>query len=92
MTKKLESEVEKARAVDEWRNEYVTIQDRDRRMREEGRAEGRTEGEIIGTIRFCHDELDLSSSQIIDKIMSRFSLERTDAEKYVAEALDLQTV
>jgi len=66
----------------------MTLLERDERMREEGRAEG----EIIGTIRFCHDELDLSSSQIVDKIMVRFSLERSEAEKYVAEALDLQTV
>ena len=84
LTKRLEDLVEKARKHIEWRKEYMTLLERDERMREEGRAEG----EIIGTIRFCHDELDLSSSQIVEKIMSRFSLERSDAEKYVMKALE----
>ena len=68
----------------------MTLLERDERMREEGREEGRAEGEIIGTIRFCHDEMDLSTSQIVDKIMSRFSLEYSEAEKYVTETLNLE--
>ena len=74
----------------------MTLLERDERMREEGRAEGReegrAEGEIIGSIQLYHDELKMDSSQIIEKIMARFSLERAVAEKYVTEALDLQTV
>ena len=66
----------------------MTLLERDERMREEGRAEG----EIVGTIRFCHDELNLTPSQIVEKIVARFSLERAVAEKYVTDALDLQTV
>ena len=58
----------------------------------EARAEGLAEGEIVGTIRFCHDELNLTPSQIVEKVAARFSLTRADAEKYVTEALDLQTV
>lgn len=66
----------------------MTLLERDERMREEGRVEG----EIIGTIRLCYDELNLTPSQIVEKIVARFSLERAVAEKYVTEALDLQTV
>ena len=62
----------------------MTIQDRDRRMMEEGRAEG----EILGTIRIYHDELELAPAQITEKLMSRFYLERSDAERYVDEALN----
>ena len=84
LTRRLESELRKARSDEDWRSEYVTIQDRDRRMREEGRAEG----EVIGVIRICHDELDMSPAQVTDKIMARFSLERDEAERYVEEALN----
>lgn len=58
--------------------------------RAEGMAKGMAKGEIIGTIKLYHDEMHLMPSEIIGKIMDRFSLDKEEAEKYVAEALGLQ--
>lgn len=41
LTKQIESEVEKARTHDEWRQDYMTLLMRDREKIEEGRQEGR---------------------------------------------------
>lgn len=38
-------------------------------------------------IRVYHDELNLSSSQITERIMARFSLDQSETERYVEEAL-----
>lgn len=53
-------------------------------------ARGVVKGEIIGAIRIYHDEMKLSPADIIKKIMARFSLEQSEAEKYVEETLGLQ--
>lgn len=47
-------------------------------------------GEIIGSIKLYHDEMHLLRSDIVDRIMNRFSLDQGEAEKYVAEVLGLQ--
>lgn len=47
-------------------------------------------GEIIGSIKLYHDEMHLLPSDIVDRIMNRFSLDQGEAEKYVAEVLGLQ--
>ena len=47
-TEQLEAEVLRARAHNEWKVEYMTLEERDERMREEGRAEGREEGRAEG--------------------------------------------
>ena len=43
-TKRLNERVLAARSHEKWRREYMTLQERDERMREEGRKEGREEG------------------------------------------------
>ena len=53
-------------------------------------ARGIEKGEIRGAIRIYNDELGLTPTQIIQKIMDRFDLEKEEAEKYVEETLDLQ--
>ena len=55
-----------------------------------GEAIGEARGEIKGTIKIYHEEMNLLPQEIVDKIMSRFSLERSEAEKYVEETLGLQ--
>ena len=47
-TRQLDSLVNKARDHIEWRKEYMTLLERDERMREEGRKEGREEGRKKG--------------------------------------------
>ncbi|MBR2754208.1 MAG: hypothetical protein IKD64_00205, partial [Lachnospiraceae bacterium] len=47
-TKRLNERVLAARSHEEWRREYMTLQERDERMREEGRKEGREEGRKEG--------------------------------------------
>ena len=54
------------------------------------RAEGRMEGAIIEAIKLYHDEINLPPTEIIKKIMTRFNLEKSEAEKYVEETLNLQ--
>ena len=55
-----------------------------------GEARGEARGEIKGTIKIYHEEMNLLPQEIVNKIMSRFSLERSEAEKYVEETLGLQ--
>jgi flagellar biosynthesis/type III secretory pathway protein FliH len=47
-TKRLNERVLAARSYEKWRREYMTLQERDERMREEGRKEGREEGRKEG--------------------------------------------
>ena len=60
------------------------------RVEAASREEGMAKGEIIGTIKLYHDEMPLMPSEITGKIMDRFSLQKEEAEKYVAEVLGLQ--
>ena len=53
-TRQLDSLVNKARDHKEWRKEYMTLLERDDRMREEGRKEGRKQGreeEHVNTVK-----------------------------------------
>ena len=58
-------------------------------------AKGKAKGEAIGekngaikeAIRIYHDEMNLSPIEIEKKIMARFTLEQSEAEKYVVETL-----
>ena len=47
-TKRLNERVLAARSHEKWRREYMTLQERDELMREEGRKEGREEGRKEG--------------------------------------------
>ena len=60
------------------------------RVEAASRAEGMARGEIIGAIKLYRDEMHLTPVEITGKIMARFSLEKEEAEKYVAEVLGLQ--
>lgn len=48
MTTKLSMVVKRARDKEEWRNEYMTLLQRDREKYEEGKVEGRAEGKAEG--------------------------------------------
>jgi len=52
-----------------------------------GEARGEARGKIKGTIMICYEDLHLSPIEIIQKIITRFSLPETDARKYVEETL-----
>ena len=60
------------------------------RVEARGEARGVAIGEIRGAIKIYCEEMNLPPSEIVKKIMARFSLERPAAEKYVEETLGLQ--
>ena len=71
--------------------EYATEQ-YGKSQRAEGKIEGKIEGEIIGSIKLYREEMNMTPTEIIRKIMVRFGLEKAEAEKYVEETLSLQLV
>ena len=82
-TKRINDAVERARTHKEWRLEYMTLMMRDQEMMDKGREEGVKEGEIIGVVKICHEEFHLSMEEIVQRIMTRFSLSQDEAEEYV---------
>jgi hypothetical protein len=64
-------------------------QEFNRALRKE-REYGELAGEIRGTIKLYDDEMGMSPSEIIPRIMDRFSLTRESAEQYVESTLNLQ--
>ena len=50
----------------------------------------RVEGAICEAITLYYEEMNLTPAEIIRKIMTRFGLNKIDAEKYVEETLKLQ--
>lgn len=56
LTKKLDALVKKARAHKDWRQQYMTLLERDEHMREEGRAEGREEGRAEERVNTEHEK------------------------------------
>ena len=87
ITKKLDQLVLDAREHKEWRLEYMTLLERDERMREEGRTEGRAEGREEG--RAEEHKNTLREKQRADEAEKRASeAERRadEAEKRAAEA------
>lgn len=55
-----------------------------------GMEKGIEKGEIIGSIRLYYDEMHLLPSDIVDRIMCRFSLDKDKAEEYVVEVLGIE--
>ena len=53
-----------------------------------GEAIGQTRGEVMGAIRIYATEMHLSPSEIIQKIMTRFSLKQEEAEQFVSSVLN----
>lgn len=54
----------------------------------EGKRQGKIEGKIEEAILIYQDELSLSPEQTVQKIMTRFGLERKDAEQSVEKVLN----
>ena len=57
------------------------------RVEAKGKAIGEKNGAIKEAIRIYHDEMNLSPIDIEKKIMARFTLEQSEAERYVEETL-----
>ena len=55
------------------------------RIEARGISIGKRSGAIEEAIRLYHEELKLVPSMIIEKIITRYSLDRESAEKYVEE-------
>ena len=57
------------------------------RVEAKGKAIGEKNGAIKEAVRIYHDEMNLSPIDIEKKIMARFKLEQSEAERYVEETL-----
>ncbi len=88
-SKELDDAVNAVKANEERRLEYMMLWVRDNEMRAEGREEGIAVG-IAEAILIYHDEMNLSSDVIVQRIMSRFNLSEISAREYVASTLNPQ--
>ena len=59
-------------------------------QRREGEAIGEARGEIKGAIKLYSEEMNLQPLDIVQKIITRFSLNENEAEQYVMSTLGLQ--
>jgi len=91
-TKRLNDRVLAARSHEEWRREYMTLLERDERMREEGRKEGRKEGREEGrkegretanlnSIKNLMETLEISAENAMDLV----KIPAEEREKYLAK-------
>ena len=83
-TKRLNERVLAARSHEEWRREYMTLLERDERMREEGRKEGRKEGTEIAnlnSIKNLMETLEISAEKAMDLV----KIPAEEREKYIAK-------
>ena len=81
-TKRLNERVLAARSHEKWRREYMTLQERDERMREEGRKEGREEGIKEGREEGRKEGTEIATLNSIKNLMETMAI---SAEK----AMDL---
>lgn len=58
----------------------------------DGEARGIEKGKIKGAVMVYHEELNLSPSEIIQKIITRFNLKQGEAQRFVEETLNLQKI
>lgn len=72
-------------------NNMIMLFDQEYAVEQFGKSQ-RAEGAIIEAIKLYHDEMHLPPAEIVTKIMARFNLSKTVAEKYVEETLNLQPV
>ena len=80
-TKRLNERVLAARSHEKWRREYMTLQERDELMREEGRKEGREEGTEtanLNSIKNLMQTLDISAEKAMDLV----KIPAEEREKY----------
>jgi predicted transposase YdaD len=68
-----------------WRREYMTLQERDERMREEGRKEGREEGRKEGREEGRKEGAEIATLNSIKNLMETLEI---SAEK----AMDLEKI
>ena len=83
-TKRLNERVLAARSHEKWRREYMTLQERDERMREEGRKEGREEGTEIAnlnSIKNLMETLEISAEKAMDLV----KIPAEERDKYLAK-------
>ena len=95
-TKRLNERVLAARSHEKWRREYMTLQERDELMREEGRKEGREEGRKAGreegrkegaeiatlnSIKNLMETLEISAEKAMDLV----KIPAEEREKYIAK-------
>ena len=87
-TKRLNERVLAARSYEKWRREYMTLEERDERMREEGRKEGKKEGRkegmeiaILNSIKNLMETLDISAEKAMDLV----KIPAEEREKYLAK-------
>lgn len=67
LTTKLSEEVQRARDKEEWRNEYMTLLQRDREKYEEGKVEGKAEGKAEALIALVTDgllDIDIAAKRL----------------------------
>ena len=79
----IEKGIEKGRKEGERIGERRGERRGERKGRRIGEREGRKVGEIIGTIRIYDSEMHLPPEEIVQRIMTRFSLKKEEAEQYV---------
>ena len=53
-------------------------------------AIGMEKGEIKGAIRIYREEMNLSSSEIVKKLVTKFSLDETEAWKHVKATMSVR--
>lgn len=88
---KLHSMVSKVKAKKEVNLSYMKSWEWEQIHREEGRAEGHEAGLIEGRAEGIHaliatcKKYNVNDEQIIQELMDNFTLEKKDAEKYLAE-------
>ena len=57
---------------------------------EKGEKKGEKKGAIKGAIRIYREEMNLSSSEIVRKLVAKFSLDEKEAWEYVNTAMGAQ--
>lgn len=74
---RLEEEVKKAKANGDWRDDYMTMEMREREIREEERENGIMA--LVSTLK----EMNVPIQTILEKVQEKFSLSLETAKKYV---------
>ena len=80
LTKRLNERALAARSHEKWRREYMTLQERDELMREEGRKEGREEGRKEGREEGRKEGTEIANLYIIKNLMETLEI---SAEKAI---------
>ena len=93
LVSKIDEALREAKEHRKWRMEYMTFEEELRRQKniwrkealEEGKAIGLMEGRILQTIEIYRTEINLDDDAIVQRLMDRFSLSKSQAEQYVSD-------